>query len=260
MIVGLLGRAAGLRVDDAEALEAAYAGPSTWLWANFVVALDGAVEVDGASGALGGPADREVFATLRALADVVLVGAGTVRSEGYGPAWLAPARRARRAGRGQAPLPVVAVVTASAALDPGSKLFTMRRDDQPDPPRPIVLTVESAAPECRRRLEPVAEVVVCGDQALDLRVAVEHLRAAGLARIGCEGGPALFGDLVALGLVDELCCTHAPVLGGPGHRTLSGGAAGARAPLGFELTDLLADGSVLFGRYRQTGLLTGAAP
>ncbi|MDA8062780.1 MAG: hypothetical protein M0T80_10210, partial [Actinomycetota bacterium] len=60
-----------------EGLEESYAHRAGELRANLVVSLDGAVELDGRSGALGGAADRELLATLRALADVVLVGAGT---------------------------------------------------------------------------------------------------------------------------------------------------------------------------------------
>jgi riboflavin biosynthesis pyrimidine reductase len=248
--VALLGAAAGPDPLDPVALEAAYAAPASWVRANFVVALDGAVEVGGVSGPLGGPADREIFATLRALADVVLVGAGTARAEDYGPAWLAPPRRDRRLARGQTALPVVAVATASADLDVTSRLFTQRREDQPAPPRPIVLTVESAPPDRLRALGEVAEVVVCGGDRVDPAAALAALGSRGLSGVLCEGGPGLLADLVAAGLLDELCLTHAPVLGGPGRRTLSGpGSAPGGPPTGFALTGLLTDAGVLFTRW-----------
>ena len=82
--------------------------------------------VDGRSGGLGSDADRQVFGILRELAEVVLVGAGTVRSEGYGGA--------RKPTRGRALPPPIAVVTGSGNLDPGARLFTDTRVP------PIVLT------------------------------------------------------------------------------------------------------------------------
>ena len=79
-------------VDDTGALAAAYAYPDlgdgrAWLRANMVTSIDGAVQgPDGRSGSLSPPADRRLLGLLRALADVVLAGAGTVRTERYGPA------------------------------------------------------------------------------------------------------------------------------------------------------------------------------
>ncbi|HEY1734499.1 MAG TPA: dihydrofolate reductase family protein, partial [Acidimicrobiales bacterium] len=144
-------------------LEVAYASASPWLRANFIAGLDGAVEIDGASGPLGGPADLKVFVALRAMSDVVLVGARTLETESYGPAWLNEPARRRRHERGLSELPVVAVVSGSAQLDPGGRLFAERRDDQPSPPRPIVIT-SAAAPASRvEQLRAVATVIVCGD-------------------------------------------------------------------------------------------------
>jgi riboflavin biosynthesis pyrimidine reductase len=105
-------------IDDA-ALAAEYAYPDAsapWVRVNFVASADGAVSVEGRSRPLGSPADRRVFGLLRELADVVLVGAGTVRVEDY--------RGARRPTRGRTTPPPIAVVTGSAELDPGSRLFT----------------------------------------------------------------------------------------------------------------------------------------
>ena len=239
---------------DAETLEGLYAHRPGELRANFAVTLDGAVELGGHSGPLGGDADRELLATLRSLADVVLVGAGTARAENYGPVWVSPSRRQRRAGRGQAPLPTLAVVTRSADLDPAGRLFTEARPDQPEPPRPVVVTCLAAPAERRRRLAEVAEVLVAGDAEVDLPGALDHLRhrSGTGGRVLTEGGPRLLGDLVGTGLLHELCLTHSPLIAGPGRAHLTDGwdpRPGAALP-GLRLVALHAGGGQLFARYR----------
>ena len=241
---------------DPDALEEAYSHPPGVLRANLAVSLDGAVELEGRSGALGGPADRQLFSVLRSLADVVLVGAGTARAEGYGPVWMRPSRRDRRVARGQAPLPTLAVVTASADLDPSLRLFGERRDDQPAPPHPIVLTCAAADAERRSRLAEVADVRVLGDREVDLAAALASLQAGpggpGGVRTLTEGGPRLLGDLVAGGLLDELCLTHSPLVVGPDRVGLSRGwrLPPGRAVPSFALEALHAGGGRLFARYR----------
>ena len=114
---------------------------------NFVASTDGAVTVDGRSGGLGSDADRRVFGTLRELAEVVLVGAGTVRAEDY--------RGARKPTRGRADPPPIAVVTGSADLDPRARLFTDTRV------APIVLTGPDAPADRLRALQAAgADIVV----------------------------------------------------------------------------------------------------
>lgn len=246
-------------IESRAELEQAYATPGTpSLRANFVVSLDGAVEVEGHSAGLGSPADRAVLACLRGLSDVILVGASTVRRENYGPARVRPEARRRRAARGQQPLPTIAVVSGTAELDPTSRLFT----EQPDgvaAPRPVILTCDAAPRERRARLAEVAQVEVCGAASVDLPAALALLRARGLAQVTCEGGPILLGALVGGGLVDELCLSHAPVLVGPGHRGLLGtpwpDATGAPwvEPSRWRL-DFLAEGDgMLFARYHPAG-------
>ena len=98
-------------------------GRSPWTILNMVQSLDGGVTSDDVSADLGSPADQEIFHTLRSLADVILVGAETVRKEDYGPPKLTAEMQAQRESRGQQPLPEIAVVSASLALDPKSRLF-----------------------------------------------------------------------------------------------------------------------------------------
>ncbi|NQX27497.1 pyrimidine reductase family protein [Microbacteriaceae bacterium VKM Ac-2854] len=181
-----------------------------WLRVNFVASVDGAATLDGLSGALGGPADKRLFDLLRRPADVVLVAAGTVRAEGYGPMVLDAESVAWREAAGLAPQPVFALVSGSLNLDPRSRVFTEA------PVRPIVLTRESAPTDRRAALSEVAEVISCGVEAFDPKAAVAALVERALPQIHCEGGPSLFGALLASDVVDELCLTVAPTLASGG--------------------------------------------
>ncbi|MBO0886679.1 MAG: pyrimidine reductase family protein, partial [Acidimicrobiales bacterium] len=229
-------------LDEAYRAPASSAG-AAFLRANFVVSLDGSVAVDGRSEGLSSPADRQVFRTLRGLCDVVLVGAGTVRTERYGPVRLPAARREWRVARGLAPTPRLAVVSSALELDFDYPLF------KGDGPPPILLTT-AAAPRSRRiEAAPRAEVVVAGDRRVDLGLALHELLDRNLDHVLCEGGPGLLASLLDAGLVDELCLSIAPLLAGPGGKRLLTGSP-LPSPVGLELAQVLTDGSTLFIRYR----------
>ena len=211
---------------------AAYAPPpGRHVRANFVVSTDGATTVAGVSAGLSGPADRELFHVLRSLADVILVGATTARRENYGGA---------RGYGGRTP-PPVAVVSRSLDLDPEARLFTETAV------RPWVLTVASAPPDRRTALSRVAHVVDAGEHSVDIATALDLLSAEGLDRVLCEGGPYLFGDVVAAGALDDLCLSVAPLLaGGAGDRLLAGVPIVPPVPLRIE--HVLEDEGTLFLR------------
>lgn len=228
-------------LDDDEIL-ATYPTPAgPWVRVNFISSLDGATTRDGRSGGLGDAADRRVFALLRRLADVVLVGAGTIRIEGYGGFRLDPTDFEWRLARGSVEHPVLAIVSGTLDLDPASAVFTDA------PVRPIIYTVESAPSHRRTQLEAVADVVSVGATEIDPRALRAHLTTHGLHRIHCEGGPRLFGTLIQAGVVDELCLTLAP--------TLEAGTAGRIArspegnPVGMSLAAVLRAGDELLLRY-----------
>ena len=167
---------------------------------NMISSVDGATAVAGLSGVLGGPADHAVFAALRSLADVVLVAAGTVRAEHYGPAAVP-----------------IAVVTRSCRLDWDSPFFTEAST------RPTVFTVADAPAENVARTAEVADVVVAGDAGVDFRRALEVLGEGGAQLVLAEGGPSLNGQLAAAGLLDELCLTVSPrLVSGDSKRILAG--------------------------------------
>lgn len=171
---------------------------------NFVASVDGAVSWQGRSGALGDDADRRVFALLRSTADVILVGAGTVRSEGYAGELLPPQTQSLRTAQGYPPHPGVAVVSGSLDLDPRSDFFTAA------PVRPLVITAAAASSARRAALERVADVAVAGARTVEPALAAEVLAERGYKRVLCEGGPHLFGTFQSAGLVDELCLTLSP--------------------------------------------------
>ncbi|MGA3219899.1 MAG: pyrimidine reductase family protein [Acidimicrobiales bacterium] len=188
---------------------------------NMVSTLDGAVAFSGRAGSLGGPGDKLLFSVLRSLADVVLVGAGTVRVERYGPAKLPLEAQEIRQHRGQAALPTIAVVTRSGVLDFGSRLFTG------DGPRPIVIAADDTRPDALASAAGVAEVLRTGTGAVDLASALRALGERGLKHVLCEGGPTLNSALAAAQLVDELCLTLSPKLTGCVGGELTGGWLGS---------------------------------
>jgi riboflavin biosynthesis pyrimidine reductase len=233
---------------DDVVLRAAYAVPDqpdddVFVRLNMIQSIDGAIAINGRSGALGGPADHRVFEVLRSLADMILVGAGTFRAEGYGPARLSAALRAAREATGQSPVPPIAVVTRSCHLDWDAPFFT---DTQQ---RPLVITTSDSDERARRRAGSVAEVIVAGDGSVDLRQAVHELGTRGVRSVLAEGGPGLNAQLVDEDLVDELCLTLSPcVVAGTGSRILAGPER--PHPLPLTTVHLLEDNGTLFYRFQ----------
>lgn len=179
-----------------------------WVRAVMVSTADGAASSPaGLSGGISSPSDRLLFATLRGLADVIIVGAETARKEGYGPVEPRHEVAERRRLAGQSPAARLAIVSRSGALDPSSALFT-------GPDRPIVITVRDLPPERLAALTPVADIIAFGEGSVDFAATLDQLSELGLTRISCEGGPHLLGDLVAAGLVDELCLSITPLISG----------------------------------------------
>ncbi|MEU4262010.1 MULTISPECIES: pyrimidine reductase family protein [Streptomycetaceae] len=225
----------------------AYAYPGVdrpWLRANMVSTLDGAAHHDGRSQGISSAADMRIFGTLRGLADVVVVGAGTARKEGYRPARARDAFAARRAAAGQGPAPVIAVVSASLDLDFSLPLFV-------SPLVPTLVVTGAAAPADRVRAarEAGAEVLTAGDgAAVDPARAVAELAARGHRRLLTEGGPRLLGQFVAAGALDELCLTLSPMLVAGDAQRISGGPP-VTVPERFSLVSLLEEAGFLFSRY-----------
>jgi riboflavin biosynthesis pyrimidine reductase len=243
--------AAGVDVDVAYAMPANVGIERPFVRCNMISSLDGAIAVDGRSGMLGGPADGRVFQTLRSLTDVILVGAGTFRAEGYGPAVLSEDARRERRSRGQSTVPPIAVVTRSANLDWSSPFFTEAEV------RPIVVTTDDHDGGARRRGEKVADFVVAGGARVDPRRALDQLHRSGFRSVLLEGGPGLNADVVRAGLLDELCLTLAPhLVAGMGPRILAGPEL--PDPLDLDVVSLLEEDGFLF--YRLAVRAPDAAP
>jgi len=212
---------------------------------NFVSSVDGAATRDGRSGGLSGPADKRRFELLRRLSDVVLVGAGTVRDEGYGPLRVSEASSAWRRANGMPAHPVFAIASRRLDLDPGSRLFTEA------PVRPVIITTELRAagedPDLPDRLAEVADLIMVGRERVDLVAAIGALGERGLSRILSEGGPSLFGSLIAADVVDELCVTVEPSLEAGDARRIASSPVALSA--GLSLAEVLRSGSTLLLRY-----------
>lgn len=223
-----------------------------WLRANMIASLDGAATAGGRSGGLSGEADRQVFAMLRALTDVIVVGAGTARKEGYRPvrprtegtrwAWLR---------EGRTPSPPIAVITRRLDLDLASPLLAASPADA----RTIVITTEAAPAGRRAAVAATADVVIAGRENVDVQAAVQALADRGHRRILTEGGPHLLGQFIDADLLDDLCLTFSPLLAGPGAGRIVAGPGLAPQPGGAQVRPLTlvhvlaADGGYLICRY-----------
>jgi riboflavin biosynthesis pyrimidine reductase len=213
---------------------------------NMVSTLDGRASLDGRSGPIAGPADRELFHALRTPVDAVIAGAGTMRVERYGPIIREESRRRLRVQRGLAEEPLACIVSASLALPPDLPLLA-----EPDA-RVVVLTPSDATlPPSAAHVEYVR---TARGGELDLRSALAELRhrySVGL--LLCEGGPHLNSQLLAAGLVDELFLSLSPKLAGgdppdgEALRILAGEEF--ETPLVLELLGVLQHESSLFLRY-----------
>lgn len=213
-----------------------------WVLMNMVTSIDGATAVDGVSGGLGGPGDKDVFSAIRAVADVIIAAAGTMRAEDYGPPRTPPARQDERRARGQAPFPRLAAITSSLDLDPSSPLFTESVE------APLIYTVDTAPADRQAALADRAEIVTAGTDRVDLSTVIDDLAARGATIVLVEGGPGLNGQFVAEGLVDEINVSTAPSLvGGDSPRIAHGEPVSS--PTGLSLAHLWEDDGFLFSRY-----------
>jgi riboflavin biosynthesis pyrimidine reductase len=229
---------------DTSSNAAGGATDAAWLRGNMVSTLDGAAQHDGRSRPISCPADMRIFGTLRGLADVVLVGAQTVRDEGYRPAQPREAFAARRAAAGQAPAPSIAVITGGLDLDFSLPLFSA-------PLVPTYVVTGAGAPSDRVAAARRAgvEVLVAGEgRRVDPHRAVAALRALGHRRLLTEGGPRMLGEFIAAQVLDELCLTLSPMLVAGSAQRIAGGSALA-VPERFDLGSLLEEDGFLFGRY-----------
>ncbi len=216
-----------------------------WLMVHMVGGLDGSAAIGGRVGALSTAPDAELFRLMRGLADVVLVGAETVRAEGYGVVRLPAARAAARVAAGRPTTPPLAVVSRSLKLDWSARAFA----DAPPEARTLVITCTAADPARLAEARQVADVIMAGADRVDPALALQRLGERGYRVVLCEGGPTWLGELAGAGLVDELCLTISPLMGGD---LLPVSVAPPGAPLAhFALRHVLRAGDTLFLRYER---------
>src|SRR5437899_4814731 len=232
--------------------------PEGGVYANFVSSIDGIVALEGGSAPSGGiisgrnEADRFVMGLLRAFADAVLVGAGTVRAEGgralWTPEYVFPAAadsfRALRQTLKRDGAPRLVIVSARGDLDPSLRALQAGA---------LVLTTMPGAVRLRGRMPKATDIRVVHTDLIDVNHILDLLAEEGYHRVLTEGGPQLFGQLVANDRVDELFLTVSPVLAGQkGERSfgLVHGVDFGREPKQGRLVSVRRQGSHLFLRYR----------
>lgn len=233
-------------LTDEEILAAYETDAPAWLRMNMVTSMDGAVTLEGRSAGLSSREDHRLFRLLRALVDVVLVGAGTVRNEGYRPPRLAAELARRRQDRGLPANPRLAVVSHQLDLLPAMAPFAEVGV------RPLILTHQDAPAGPWAELAELADVVDTGpttDGRIGGAAVVAALGELGLHQVLCEGGPHLLGALTAADAVDEFCLAISPQLTGPGAGRITAGEPTAVPRRMTPRHVLGADDGTLFVRY-----------
>jgi riboflavin-specific deaminase-like protein len=177
-----------------------------WVLLNLVLSADGHASVGGRVTQLTSPTDQTLFHHLRALSDAILVGASTVRAEKYGPVRISDAVARRRVDDGRAERPTLVIVSRSLDLDLGALTEAGQSV--------VVMTCAASDADRRSRIAEFADVIVVGDDSVDLRRGLGLLHERGARVLLCEGGAVLNGELAQAELIDEVCVTIAPVIGG----------------------------------------------
>ena len=175
---------------------------------NLVATLDGRTAVFGREGTLSTAADQQLFHHLRGLSDAILVGAATVRAERYGAPRVSAELARERRSLGQTPEPRLCIVSRSLELSAATDALEQTGS------RPIVLTCDAAPRDRVFDVAPHAELISAGTDRVELPRGLAALRRHGVRVAVCEGGPTLNAELLEQGLVDEVCITFSPFIGG----------------------------------------------
>ena len=212
---------------------------------NMVSTADGKTALGDSAAGIGSRTDARLMRQIRAAADAIIWGTGTLKADLVDPR--VDVRRAReRVGRGLSPQPLAVTVTGSLGLEPTNRFFVN------GPSGTVLFTVRAASPERRRALAPYAAVVVQDGETVDLAAALRYLHDRfGVRRLLSEGGPNLNQHLLDAGLIDEVFWTIAPKLaGGHGRGLLDGPEPATAIRARMDLVSLFEHDGELYTRYR----------
>lgn len=227
-------------------LNIAYAYPEenkAFLRTNMVSSIDGAISIDGHAHGLSNETDKKIYRAMRNLADVILVGARTMRIEKYKPAAIDEKNQALRILRGQMSIPPVALVSMSGLFDWDLPFFKDAKV------KPFIFTSDEGF-NVASEGKDLAEIIKCGKDKVDLHKVIEELSSRGLNKILCEGGPTLNAHLLSAGLIDELCLTISPMIVQGNEARIFDGPK-FDTPVGFIPGNIFVEENNIFTRYRK---------
>lgn len=231
-------------ISDEQLLERYNSKQRPFVRFNFVSSIDGSAQVDGLSAALGSEGDHRIFALIRRLADVIVVGSGTVRAEGYEGALVSAQDSQWRTSHGLRAHPALAIISTGLNLDPDAPIFTQ------SPVPVMVFTTVDVTAELRQSFGEDVELIQVAqrDGGCDAAEIVAYLDQHDLGFIHCEGGPHIFGQFATAGAVDSACVSLSPVLvAGEGKRIT---AHDKETFQQFSLHSLFEEENMLFSDYR----------
>ena len=238
---------AEVEADDVYRDQRPPVGGRPWLMMNMVSTVDGITELDGGSGPLGSPGDKDIFGTIRTLPDIIMVGSATAVSEQYNPPSTSVSTKARRLANGAWPVARIAVVSSRLEFDLTLPMF--QRPSQ----RPLVITTVDADPLKLDQIAEHADLIRCGIGSVDLPQAMREMNELGAQRVLSEGGPSLNGALLQDELVDEVFLSVAPLMGGSNQRGIARGDIPHIHEL--ELRHVLTEDHFLFLRYTRAATI-----
>lgn len=218
-----------------------------WVMANMIATFDGAIEVGGVSGPLGSAGDKDIFGTIRTIPDIILVGRATVAAEHYNPPSTSVSTRARRLANGAWPTARIAVISGSLDIDLTLSMFMTPQQ------RPLVVTTDEPPGDRLAAVSEVADVIHAGVEQVDLLDALAQLHDLGANVVLSEGGPSLNGQLLAAGVLDEVCLSIAPMAAGGRAKRITSGPD-LELPVDFDLQQVLIEDQYLFCRYLKVAI------
>ena len=179
-----------------------------WILLNMVNSVEGFISFEGKAAGLSGPADKNIYQIIRGLADIILVGAGTIRTENYKAPRTPEGTLAEfRESRNQEKRPRIAVISGELNLDPEMGLFA---ENHPEDKPPLIYSKNASLEKNGSLFSSSAEVIGFQEDELNILKIVENLSKQKAKIVVCEGGPSLNAHLLAADVIDEFCLSISP--------------------------------------------------